>query len=437
MKNNFLVCLIIPVLILSGCQTGGINTLTAPPNLPESTVAATIAAVEVTPDVTSTLEPTAMPTLVFTASAPATCVVAPVVPALPAEIDGLVPSVSSTDWSYGPETASITFYEYSDFQCPFCAKLAPVLKELQAKYPQDIRVIYRHLPLISIHDKAALAAQAAEAAGLQKKFWQMHDLLFSKQSEWAALSVEGFKTWLYGQAVSLKLDPAQFTTDLTKDSIVLKVNTAETTARNMGLSSTPFLFINKFPYQNRYDLETLTGVTRYFLLSGSAFTSCPPMTIDSDKQYTATIKTEKGEIVLSLFPKQAPMAANNFVFLAKQKWFDNSAFFRVIPRFLVQAGDPTGSGLANPGYRFTNEVTPELRFNKPGVLGMANSGDGTNGSQFFITYAAAPEFDGKYTIFGQVISGMDVLESLRPRNPEKDPLLLPADKLLSITIEEK
>jgi cyclophilin family peptidyl-prolyl cis-trans isomerase len=124
------------------------------------------------------------------------------------------------------------------------------------------------------------------------------------------------------------------------------------------------------------------------------------------------------------------------VHLVRSNWFAGSSFFRVIPGFVAQAGDPSNSGLGGPGYTFTNEVTPELRFDKAGVVGMANTGNNDNGSQFFITYTAVPDLDGQYTIFGQVIEGLDVLSMLRPRNPSSDQILIAADAILSITIEE-
>ncbi len=168
-----------------------------------------------------------------------------------------------------------------------------------------------------------------------------------------------------------------------------------------------------------------------------SFTDCPELTIDPEKTYTVTIKTEKGDVVLELYPKQAPWAVNSFVFLARNNWFAGTSFFRVIPGFVAQTGDPSNSSLGGPGYEYTNEVTPELRFDKPGVVGLANTGNNDNGSQFFITYKALPDLDGKYTIFGQVVSGMEVLSSLRPRNPAADQILVPPDAILSITVEEK
>lgn len=376
------------------------------------------------------------PTIAFAASDPAVCQPALIVPVVSAESEALYPSVAPEEWSLGPESASITIYEYSDFQCPYCAKAAPAIKALQEAYPDDVRVIFRHFPLSSIHPNAALASQAAEAAGLQKKFWQMHDLLFERQAEWSSLSTEDFKTWLKDKAKSLNLNSNQFMVDLVSDAIVQKVNLAQASALASNINATPTLLFNKIRYQGRTDLETLSGIVEYFKLPEKSDAACPEMVIDPEKTYIATITTEKGEIVIELYPEQAPWAVNSFVHLVRSNWFAGSSFFRVIPGFVAQAGDPSNSGLGGPGYTFTNEVTPELRFDKAGVVGMANTGNNDNGSQFFITYTAVPDLDGQYTIFGQVIEGLDVLSMLRPRNPSSDQILIAADAILSITIEE-
>jgi cyclophilin family peptidyl-prolyl cis-trans isomerase len=141
-------------------------------------------------------------------------------------------------------------------------------------------------------------------------------------------------------------------------------------------------------------------------------------------------------LTLELFADKAPLAVNSFVFLARQGWFDNITFHRVIPGFMAQTGDPTGTGYGGPGYAFDLELS-DLKFDQPGVLGMANSGPNSNGSQFFVTYAAAPHLDGGFTIFGKLISGMDVLEQLTPRNPAESGDLPPGDRLLSVEIQEK
>jgi cyclophilin family peptidyl-prolyl cis-trans isomerase len=167
------------------------------------------------------------------------------------------------------------------------------------------------------------------------------------------------------------------------------------------------------------------------------FAQCPSMSIDPRKQYIATLETEKGKIVLQLFPDKAPLAVNSFVFLARSGWYDGITFHRVLPGFMAQTGDPSGTGQGNPGYLFKNETDPAMKFDRAGLVGMANSGPDTNGSQFFITYAPAPNLDGSYTIFGQVLSGMDVLQKLTPRDPQPGVHLPPGDKLIKVTVEEK
>jgi cyclophilin family peptidyl-prolyl cis-trans isomerase len=158
--------------------------------------------------------------------------------------------------------------------------------------------------------------------------------------------------------------------------------------------------------------------------------------VDPAKQYIATIHTEKGDIVILLFPEKAPLAVNSFLFLARQGWYDGVIFHRVIPGFVAQAGDPSGTGRGNPGYFFKNEVS-DLKYDRPGLVGMANSGPDTNGSQFFITFAPAPHLDGGYTLFGEVIEGLEVAEQLTPRDPAQNANLPPGDRILSIEIEEE
>jgi cyclophilin family peptidyl-prolyl cis-trans isomerase len=183
-----------------------------------------------------------------------------------------------------------------------------------------------------------------------------------------------------------------------------------------------------------YNLSALIELTK---MEDRQFTECPAMAIDPTKQYVAVLHTEKGDVTIELFPDKAPLAVNSFIFLANQGWFDDVTFHRVIPGFVAQAGDPSGTGYGTPGYAFRNEISPDLKYDGPGVVGMANAGADSNGSQFFITYAPQPTLDGGYTIFGKVIDGMDVVESLTPRNPSEDATLPPGDKILSVTIEEK
>jgi cyclophilin family peptidyl-prolyl cis-trans isomerase len=162
----------------------------------------------------------------------------------------------------------------------------------------------------------------------------------------------------------------------------------------------------------------------------------PPMTIDTSKQYFATFKMANGgEFVIQLYPDKAPIAVNSFVFLANKGYFNGVTFHRVIDGFMAQGGDPTGTGNGGPGYEFVNEDN-DLKFDKAGVVAMANAGRDTNGSQFFITYGPQDYLNGGYTIFGQVVSGMDVVNGLTRRNPDQHPNFS-GDAIESVTISEK
>jgi cyclophilin family peptidyl-prolyl cis-trans isomerase len=158
------------------------------------------------------------------------------------------------------------------------------------------------------------------------------------------------------------------------------------------------------------------------------------MTIDPQKKYSATLQTDNGDIVVELYAMQAPHTVNNFVFLAKQGFYDDTIFHRVIADFMAQAGDPTGTGRGGPGYRFNDEFHPKLRHDKPGVLSMANAGANTNGSQFFLTHVPTPWLDNRHSVFGQVTEGMKVLLSIPARDPQKTGA--PAVRLISVTIHE-
>jgi cyclophilin family peptidyl-prolyl cis-trans isomerase len=312
-----------------------------------------------------------------------------------------------------------------------------VLARLSKEYPEDIRMVYRHFPLVSIHDKAALSMQASEAAGDQGKFWEMHDLLFETQGEWSGMEIEAFETWLEEQAGELGLDVAQFSADLNSEDNVAKSQKAWDDGNEAGIRGTPFIIINGREYNGPTDYVNLEAITRMIQLEDMQFTICPPMTIDQAKSYEATIHTEKGDVVLELYPDVAPIAVNSFIFLAENGWYDGVTFHRVLPGFVAQGGDPTGTGFGGPGYAYGIEISPDVTFDQAGLLSMANSGPTSNGSQFFITLDALPDLNGGYTIFGRVISGMDVVEQITPRDPGQNPNLPPGDAILGVTIREK
>lgn len=166
------------------------------------------------------------------------------------------------------------------------------------------------------------------------------------------------------------------------------------------------------------------------------YDSPPAMSIDPAKRYLATFKLAKGgQFVIELYPDKAPITVNSFVFLAREGFYNGTTFHRVLPGFMAQGGDPTGTGAGGPGYQFVNEDS-DLTFDKAGVLAMANAGRDTNGSQFFITFGPQDFLNGGYTIFGQVIEGMDTVMSITLRDPEQYPDYQ-GDVLESITITEE
>jgi cyclophilin family peptidyl-prolyl cis-trans isomerase len=161
----------------------------------------------------------------------------------------------------------------------------------------------------------------------------------------------------------------------------------------------------------------------------------PEMVIDPKKHYRATLKTAKGDIVIDLLADKAPKTVNNFVFLAREGFYDHTTFHRVLADFMAQGGDPTGTGRGGPGYHFGDEIVPSQKFDSAGILAMANAGPNTNGSQFFITLAPTPWLNGRHTIFGKVSAGMDVLRSLSLRDPQQNPRT-PGDELQTVEIQE-
>jgi cyclophilin family peptidyl-prolyl cis-trans isomerase len=267
----------------------------------------------------------------------------------------------------------------------------------------------------------------------------MHDVLFARQAAWTDLTEAQFQVLLQNYAAEIGLDTEQFREDLAADETEQRVLDAHRAATDIPLPGAPFLLFNGAPIQdermlNHWALATLIRLER---LKERQYTSPPPDIINPFSQYTATLKTDKGDIVIQLFAERTPLTVNNFVFLAREGWYDGVTFHRMIPGFAAQTGDPSGTGYGGPGYFIPDEIVPDLQYNAAGWVGMANSGRDTNGSQFFITLGPTPELDGKYTLFGQVVTGLDVVEALTPRDPNADAEAPPGDLIHTVTIEEQ
>ena len=406
--RKFFVILLVSAMVLSSCSPRPI-------------------ALTPTSSSTSTLGPTGTPTIM-----PCTLLHFPVTPeaALGAEFEDRGHVSGGVD-------APVTIIAFSDYQCLQCAFLAASLRQIRLTHPNDVRFIYLHAPQPD-HDKDNLAIQVVEAADLQGKFWEMHDLLFEKQAEWSALAPADFKAWAISQAAGLGMDTTQFSSDLESPVVAERLQQAINFTSGVQPFTPPLLFVNSTsPYTALADFASLDLVVRMNALTARQFSTCPPMNIDPLKQYIVTLHTARGDVVLQLYPEKAPQAVNNFVFLANTGWYNNITFYRVLPDDRVMTGDPSETGLGNPGYLFSTEIPPGLRFDRPGIVAMDNNGPDTNGSRFFITLAPAPQMDGQYTIFGQVLSGLDILSALTTRDPQPGSYLLPGDELINVTIEKR
>ena len=349
----------------------------------------------------------------------------------------IFPAESTTDHVRGAEDPTITIMAYSDYQDLRSGLFEEVTNRLLEEHPNDVRVVSRIFPLIKINDKAALAAQAAESAAEQGKFWELHDLLYSQQANWVNLSVADFEQWISAQGSALELNVDQFKSDMAREDIVTKIQKAWDDGQTMGLPGTPLILINGQIYGGPRDYNSINDIVQLILLGKRQYTACPPVTVQQNTEYIATLHTEKGDVVIQLFADRAPITVNSFMFLARNGWYDDITFHRVIPNIFAQTGDPSGTGKGNPGYYLITEIDPSLKFTRPGMVAMVNSGPDTSGSQFFITYGNTSQYDGQYTIFGQVLSGMDIVESLTPRDAQPGTDTPPGDRLISITIEEK
>ena len=349
----------------------------------------------------------------------------------------IFPEVSGDDWTKGPEDAILTVMEYTDFFCPYCGMAYAELETLIEKYPDDVRLVYRPLPLDSLHPTAPLAAYAAESAGMQGKFWEMYDAIFLNREVLSSLTAEEFTEWLKTTAADIGMDVDQFAADIASEDVINKITTAQQTMFEAGVSSTPTVLVNGRPVGN-WQSAYLSNFIEVMKAEKDMVTECPPFVIDQDKEYTATITTEKGDLVLELYPEAAPLAVNSFVYLAREGFYNDVTFHRVYHNFMAQTGDPTGTGWSGAGYQYREEVVPELTYDEAYMVGVARGqAEGSSGSQFFITYVPYPSLNGGYTIFGKLIDGIDVFEQITERDADNNPDAPEGDKIISIEIIEK
>lgn len=417
MRKAVLLTLVLLLGAAAGCTQANSEATPTPSPSPVSS----------TPEPDATDGPTTP-----TASSPASCEVFTLPP------EAQVPPVGGDDHVVGPDDAPITFIEYADFECPACSGLHTLREYLRDKYGDQLRFVYRHLPLTSIHDKALITAEASEAAAAQGKFWEMHDLLYERQQEWSGLSEEELPARLIEYAEELELDAERFEQALTEQTYRGEILADYEAYQEYGQMATPTYVVNNVFYPTREfgGFGQLEGFIGLVTLRDQMYDSPPSQVIEPDKDYTATIRTSKGDIVVELFPELAPTNVNSFAFLAREGWYDGLDFFFVDHTQVALSGDPTnsGSGLPYPGYYCGDETTPELSFDEGGLLALYTGAPDLNSSSFFISYTPQPALTGSFTIIGRVTEGMDVAESLVATQPGPDQP--DADRIETILIEE-
>lgn len=357
-----------------------------------------------------------------------------------------LPPVSEDDWVVGPDDAVVTFMEYSELQCPFCAQLEPQLNDVQKLFPDDVRLVFRHRPFpVSFHDKSILAAQAMEAAGKQGKFHEFKNFMFDRQGRnpgnpehanlpddafWSSVAKDDFDAWLEKNIGILELDPSQFFKDMYSKEIEKKVEEAADSADSLGINGTPKLFINGSEWQeNDRSVRVFSIYVQLIKKQKNEYDKCAPTVIESGKNYSATISTTKGDIVVDLFADIAPTTVNSFVFLAQEGWYDGLPFMAT-DEFVI-TGDPSDTGYGGPGYAYLDELSDDYASNIAGRL-VTFALPGMNGSIFFIIKNNL-ENPLERPTFGEVVEGMDVVNALESREFVVEPAI---DRILSITINE-
>ncbi|RLC77791.1 MAG: hypothetical protein DRJ03_26270 [Chloroflexi bacterium] len=310
---------------------------------------------------------------------------------------------------------------------------------LEDTHGDNFRSTYRHF-VLSFHTKAQITAEATEAAGAQGKFWEMHDLIYERQQQWNGLPDEEMHDLLVGYAEELGLDTERFAQELEDRVYKDKVDADTQSAIEAGLGGTPSYIVNGIVYPTQQLGLAPARIDTFIQLvmdPPDQYSDVPPQVIDPGKEYAATMRTSKGDIVVELLPGYAPVNVNSFAFLAQDGWYDGQTFFYVDPEFVAQSGDPTNNGFSLPfaGYTCGDEVSPDLTFDEAGMLALYTPQPNGNNGQFFITYAPLPDLNGKFTIIGRITEGMEIAKSLNPTQPGASQS--PPDVIETILIEEQ
>ena len=422
MRKLSIVFLLLALFFTAACSKSGEATATT-----EATQAAT--------DAAGTESATAEPTVAPFTTADQTCKSYNLIDdLLLAPVDNNVPAVSDTDLIYGPASAKYTFIVYSNFSCSHCANLEPILVALQAMFPQDVRVVFRY---VTTGGNSNIAAQAAEAANIQGKFSEMKDVIFENQATWYNYSEDEFRTWLDDQATSFGMDVDQFNADLSSETILNRLTDNRTKVDELDLLGTPTIYVNNRQYSQSRSIATFAIMLDVMGISDRLLGDCPTLDTSFSKDLQAVISTTKGDIVVDLYEDKAPTTVAYFKYLAENGWYNNNNII-ISTNEYVTSGDPSNTLYGGPGFVYYNELTADQPLNKAGYLVSFNQlGTGYNMGVFMLTKNAVSDFSGEYSVFGEVIEGLDVLNSFTDRSYSLDPADPFYDSITSITIVEK
>ena len=355
-----------------------------------------------------------------------------------------LPLVTEDDLVVGPDDAAVTFIEYSQLTCPACSSFEPLMIAIKERYPDDVRIVFRHFPF---QDKSVIAAQALEAAEKQGKFNEFKNFMFERRAKsaedpkqanlpddafWGSVKEKDLDAWLEKNIIELGLEPTQFLEDMHSTAIVKKVQAALESAQSIGITSTPTLLINGYawPEDVQRSVEILSIYTQLIKNHVNEYDECPPKVTQSGKNYSATISTTKGDIIVDLFADIAQNTVNSFVFLAQEGWYDGLPFIATDEFALT--GDPSDTGYGGPGYAYLDELNADHSFDNAGKLATFSLGPGINGSTFIISKTSLENQQGR-TIFGEITEGMDVVNALELRENIFNPVI---DRILTVTINE-
>ncbi len=371
------------------------------------------------------------------AAAPALPTAAP----KPAECRPYPLNIVAEDRVLGNPEAQTVILEYGDFQCPSCAAFHAGFKPTFNTLSDTVKLVFRHFPLPQ-HDKALITSHAAEAAAIQGKFWEMHNLLFEKQVEWAEKPVNEITATLKTYAEQLKLDVAKFETDMASPAVAERVQRDIATGIAAQIQGTPTLFLDgrQAPAEAFTAADTAEQLKAYAAsrkeqlagASGKTFNfTKPEQVINKDSKYVMTLATSKGDIVTEIDPALAPVNVNATVFLAQQGYFDGSPIALNDAQVgAVLTGSPTAAG--NPGFECDFEKPAAGAMNTPGVVALYGS-DQTTAMQFILTFSPTQVLDGRFTVIGQITAGLDIAKQLvaSQDNPTQH------DKITTVKVEEK